>query len=164
MTKGFLKAGHVPTSGTATYIGLSGTSQGNAKAGGVAGQIWVPSQSGNPIQGGGVGGDATVNINFAAGSVNGQLTNMHVSGSPWNSVNLSGSLSGANLSGTTSTSGPPAGSPALFPQGMSSAATGTFKGALYGPNANELGAIWSLSEPTTDGGKSVLGVIAATHQ
>jgi hypothetical protein len=47
---------------------------------------------------------------------------------------------------------------------MSSAATGTFKGAFYGPNANELGAIWSLSEPTSDGGKSALGVIGATHQ
>ena len=105
-----------------------------------------------------------MNINFATGSINGQLTNMTVGSSPWNNVNLNGSLSGASLSGTTSTSGPPASAPPLFPQGMSSAATGTFKGALYGPNANELGAIWSLSEPTVDGGKSVLGVIAATHQ
>lgn len=159
------QAGHVPTSGSATYNGVSGTVQGAANAGGVVGQIWVPSQSGNPIQGGGLSGNATVNVNFGSGSVSGQLTNMTVSASgavPWNNVNLAGSLSGASLSGTTSTSGPPAGSPALFPQGFSSAATGTFKGALYGPNANEIGAIWSLSEPTSDGGKSALGVIGAT--
>jgi len=160
------QASHVPTSGSATYIGLgrNTTAQGNPKAGGVSGQIWTPSQGGNPIDGGGLGGDATLTLNFATGSVTGQLTNMVVNSSPWNTVNLSGSLSGASLSGTTSTSGPPASAPPLFPQGMSSAATGTFKGALFGPNANELGAIWSLSEPTLEGGKSALGVIGATRQ
>jgi hypothetical protein len=160
------QAGHVPTAGSATYNGVNGTAQGASNAGGVVGQIWVPSQSGNPIQGGGLSGNATVNVNFASGGVSGQLTNMTVStgggAAAWNNVNLTGSLSGASLSGTTSTNGPPAGSPALFPQGFSSAATGTFKGALYGPNAQELGAIWSLSESTTDGGKSALGVIGAT--
>ena len=160
------QAGHVPTAGSAAYNGVNGTAQGASNAGGVVGQIWVPSQSGNPIQGGGLSGNAAVNVNFAAGSVSGQLTNMTVStgggAAAWNNVNLTGSVSGASLSGTTSTSGPPAGSPALFPQGFSSAATGTFKGALYGPNAQELGAIWSLSESTADGGKSALGVIGAT--
>jgi hypothetical protein len=160
------QAGHVPTSGSATFNGVNGSAQGSPNAGGVVGQIWVPSSSGNPIQGGGLVGNATVNVNFGTGSVGGQLTNMTVStgggATAWNNVNLAGSLSGASLSGTTSTSGPPAGSPALFPQGFSSAATGTFKGALYGPNAQELGAIWSLSEPTADGGKSALGVIGAT--
>jgi hypothetical protein len=47
---------------------------------------------------------------------------------------------------------------------MSAAATGKFNGALYGPSANELGAIWSLSGSIADGGKAVPGVIATTHQ
>jgi len=162
------QTGHVPTSGSATFIGQRGTAQGDAKAGGVEGAIWVPSGGGPAMSGSGLSGNATLNINFATGSVDGQLTNMTVGTGggttvPWNNVSLTGSLSGANLSGTTATSGPPAGS-GFFPQGMSSAATGTFKGAFYGPTANEVGAIWSLSESTVDGGKSAIGVIAATHQ
>jgi hypothetical protein len=162
------QAGHVPTSGAATFIGLKGSSQGDAKAGGVTGLIWVPSDGGNPTIGGGLSGNAQLNINFATGSVAGQLTNMTVGtaggSSAWNDVNLSGNLSGASLSGTTSTPGQPASVPAFFPPGMSSAATGTFKGALYGPNATEVGAIWTLSEPSALGGKSALGVIGATKQ
>jgi hypothetical protein len=102
------QAGHVPTSGAATFIGLRGSAQGDAKAGGVTGQIWGPSDSGNPITGGGLSGNAQLSINFATGSVAGQLTNMTVGiggGSAWNDVNLSGSLSGASVSGTTSTPG-----------------------------------------------------------
>ena len=162
------QAAHVPTSGTATYIGLGKnvTAQGDPKAGGVSGQLWTPSLSGNPIQGSGVGGDVTVNVNFGTGNINGQLSNMVVGpgGGAWNTVNLNGSLLGASFSGTTSTSGPPASQPPLFPQGFSSAATGTFKGALFGPNANELGAIWTLYEPTLEGGKAAVGVFGATHQ
>jgi hypothetical protein len=47
---------------------------------------------------------------------------------------------------------------------MSSAATGKFSGAFYGPGAEELGAIWTLNEATTDGGKAAWGVIGATKQ
>lgn len=162
------QAGHVPTSGSATYLGV-GSPTATSKTGGVSGQVWVPSGGGNPIQGGGVSGNATLNVNFATGAVDGQLSNMQVGGNavgslPWNTINLSGSLSGSGVSGTTSTSGPPAAAPAYFPQGFSSAATGTFKGALFGPNANEVGAVWTLSESTPEGGKSAVGVFGGTKQ
>jgi hypothetical protein len=42
--------------------------------------------------------------------------------------------------------------------GFSSSATGKFSGALYGPNAQEVGAIWSLYDPS---GKAALGGFAA---
>ncbi len=161
------QAGHVPTSGSATYIGVRGAPQGDIKAGGVTGTIWYPPESGPALISSGVSGNATLNINFGTGSVAGQLTNMTVGtgsggSAAWNDVNLSGSLSGASMSGTTSTPGPAAGA-GFSPPAMSSAATGTFKGALYGPSANEVGAIWTLFE-TANGGKSAVGVIAATHQ
>jgi len=160
------QTGHVPASGSATYIGSNGSAQGAPQAGGVAGQIYAPNAAGTAVTGGGIGGSASVSVNFASGAVSGQLTNMFSSSSalgtnPWNTVNLSGSLSGSSVSGTTSTTAAPANAGIW---GMSAAATGKFNGALYGPNVNEFGAIWSLYEPTSDGGKAVLGVIGATHQ
>ncbi len=106
------QAGHVPTAGSAAYNGVNGTAQGASNAGGVVGQIWVPGQSGNPHPEVAVSsGNAAVNVNFAAGSIGGQLTNMTVStgggAAAWNNVNLTGSVSGASLSRTTSTGGPP---------------------------------------------------------
>jgi hypothetical protein len=162
------QAGHVPTSGSASYLGV-GSPNPSSKTGGVTGQVWVPSGGGNPIQGGGVSGSASLNVNFATGAVDGQLSNMQVGGNavgslPWNTINLTGTMSGSGMSGTTSTSGPPVSAPGYFPQGFSSAATGTFKGALFGPNADEVGAVWTLSESTPEGGKSALGVIGATRQ
>ncbi len=80
---------------------------------------------------------------------------------PWNTVNLTGTLSGATFGGNTSTPGAPTngGNYAL-----SSAATGKFAGALYGPNGEELGAVWTLSEPNAVNGKSAVGTISATKQ
>ena len=137
----------VPTSGTATYLGN----------GGATGTVATP------VGATSVKGDVTVNVNFGAGSFTGALTNMNVATAggpaPWNSVNLSGSLSGATLSGSTAATSAPSGS--VLPFGT--AATGTFNGALYGPGGEELGAVWSLHD-TAGGGSSALGLIGATKQ
>jgi hypothetical protein len=157
-------AANVPATGTANFIG-NGSSPGQPQAGFVAGRMYVPDGNGG-ITGSPVSGVANLSVNFAGGAVTGTLTGMMTNAGstsvlPWNTVNLSGSLSGAAVSGTTSTTGAPLGAGAL---GFSSAAVGTFGGALYGPNANEVGAVWSLAEPTTDGGKAVLGTFMATKQ
>ena len=106
-----------------------------------------------------------MNVTFANGGVSGSLIGMQSNAGtaplPWNTVNLTGNLSGAAMSGTTSTTGAPSGAGAL---GFSSAATGTFNGALYGPAANEVGAVWSLAEPTLDGGRAVQGTFMGTRQ
>jgi hypothetical protein len=139
-------ASGVPVSGTATYLAT----------GGASGNVVVPAGVGA------VKGDVTVNANFATGAVTGSLTNMNVgtgaAATPWNNVSLSGSLSGATISGTTAAATSPSGG---FSFGAS--ATGTFNGALYGPNGQELGAVWSLHD-STGGGKSALGLIGATKQ
>ena len=139
-------ASGVPTSGTATYLAT----------GGASGNVVVPSGVGA------VKGDVAVNANFATGALSGSLTNMTVgagaAAAPWNSVSLSGSLSGATLSGTTAAATSPSGSFSL-----GAGATGTFNGALYGPNGQELGAVWSLHD-STGGGKSALGLFGATKQ
>jgi hypothetical protein len=156
----------VPKTGTAIYIsGSTGIADGS---------VFIPNGVGG-IREADLLGDASINVNFANGAINGALTNMKWSVSTangggsgsWNDVALSGTLSGSHLSGTTSTSGPPAGAGAF---GLSAAATGTFEGALYGPNATELGAVWTINQTTTGGGspyfnaKGAVGLIAATKQ
>ena len=137
----------VPTSGTATYLGN----------GGATGTV-VTSAGSTSVK-----GDVTVNVNFGTGSFSGALTNMNVATAagpaPWNGVNLSGSLSGATLAGSTAATSPPSGGVLTF----GTAATGTFNGALYGPSGQELGAVWSLHD-TAGGGSSALGLIGATKQ
>ena len=75
----------------------------------------------------------------------------------WNTVNLAGSLSGTNLSGTTSAGSTPSGSMAF---GGSS--TGAFAGALFGPNAQEAGASWTLHDPSGQG-KTAIGFFGAAR-
>lgn len=145
-------ASGVPT-GSATYV---------SGAGGVFGYVAVPSGSG--VSTGTLQGQANVGVNFSTGAVSGALTNMTVtpqggSATAWNGVSLSGSLSGSALSGTTASSGTPPGGT----MGFDASSTGTFNGALFGPNAQELGATWSLHDATGQG-KSAIGYIGATKQ
>lgn len=151
----------VPASGAAAYVGNSGP---GPQGGFVSGRIFTPDGNGGIVDGS-VSGAANVNVNFSSGAVSGTLNGMQTNAGttplPWNTVNLAGSLSGAAVAGTTSTSGAPSGAGAL---GFSSAATGTFSGALYGPAANEVGAVWSLAEPTLEGGKAVQGTFMGTRQ
>jgi hypothetical protein len=69
-------------------------------------------------------------------------------------------MSGATFKGTTSTTAAVTGT-----YGMSAGATGTFAGALYGPNGQELGAIWSLNETGgATNGKAAVGTLGAIKQ
>jgi len=165
---------NIPTSGTANYVGNGGL-VGSATAGVAAGTVFIPNGSGG-IGVGALTGQANVSVDFASGSVSGSLSNMTATPSsggtatPWNNVTLTGTLAGGNatgpngavFSGATATSGAPSGAGNY---GLSSAAVGRFSGALYGSNSQELGAIWSLSEPGGNpNGKAALGFIAATKQ
>lgn len=159
--------GGVPTAGLATYNGAASThtpAGGVAptidSAGGVVGVIAIPDPIGlPPIEGINVAGNASVTVNFANGTVTGSLNHLqYVSGGlstkSWNDVTLTGSLSGAEVSGTTAVGAPATDSLWNF----SNSATGKFNGALYGPNGQEIGAIWSLYDPS---GKTALGAFVA---
>jgi hypothetical protein len=84
-------------------------------------------------------------------------------------MELKGTFAGNDINGTTRATS--LGSAPNFPGpqaagilGMTTAATGTFQGKFYGPNAEELGLVWSLHDNTSDGGKTAVGVIGATKQ
>lgn len=157
----------VPTTGTATYIGNASS---GATAGGVVGTVIMKSGSDN-IAAATLTGNVTLNVDFATRQANGALTNMTakdvITGatSPWNNVTLTGTLAdkeflndarGAYLNGNAQAQAAPAG--ATF--GMTTTATGIVGGALFGPNANEVGAGWSLA----DNGKMAIGIFGATKQ
>ena len=114
-------------------------------------------------------GQASIDVNFGTGKVNGSLFNMTSYNSgpaldpvPWNNVSLSGSLSGATMQGTTAVTSAPSNPPSLIGSAtLSGSATGTFNGALFGPNAQEVGLSWTLYDPSGNG-KSAIGVVGAT--
>lgn len=147
--------GNVPT-GTATYTG-------NGTNGGVWGHVVAPSGTGSILINS-VTGQASITVNFTSGTVNGSLTNMMVATGagqpvvPWNNVSLTGNVSGASLSGTTASSGTAPGGV----MGFAGSSTGIFNGALFGPNGEELGALWTLHDPTGQG-KSAIGYVGATR-
>ena len=143
----------VPTSGTGTYASVAGA---------VGGTVYAPSNS--QISPASLSGNAAVSVNFASGAVTGQLSSMMATaagasgGTAWNTVNLTGTLSGATVKGTTAT---PAAATGTY--GESAAATGSFAGALYGPAGTEIGAIWSLNDAGgATNGKAAVGTFGAT--
>jgi hypothetical protein len=152
--------GNVPVSGQATYLG-TGT-------GSVQGLIFTDA-NGFPYHPPGTisGSSSSFSVNFGSGQVTGNLSgltatpvsNAGVAGTPqaWNQINISGTLSGAVLSGNTSTPAQPGGS-----LGFGTGATGRFDGALYGPNGEELGAVWSLRDPSSF--NTAFGVVDAKKQ
>jgi hypothetical protein len=122
----------VPTTGSATY---SGHTYGvvDATVGGATTQASLK-------------GDASLNVAFASGQVTGSLTNMTVTpagaaAAPWNDVSITATLSGATFSGTTAAASAPSG-----PYAAQSTAVGGVQGALYGPAAQEAGAVWDLHD------------------
>ena len=145
---------NVPASGQATYLG-------NGANGSVSGAVFA-AETGTIS-----GSSSSFVVNFNNGQVTGTLSGLKVTpvsaagvaGAPqdWNQINITGSLSGAVLSGTTSTPSQPAGS-----LSFAANSTGTIGGALFGPNAEELGAVWSLQDPA--GFRTAFGVVSATKQ
>ncbi|MBV9510414.1 MAG: transferrin-binding protein-like solute binding protein, partial [Caulobacteraceae bacterium] len=141
---------NMPGSGTAQY----------SQTGGVTGELFIP---GGPGPYGRASqltltGDVTLNAAFASGSISGSLTNMQAtaagSATPWNNVTISASITGAAFSGTTSTP-----STLPNPDALGPGATGSISGAFFGPTADEVAAVWTLSN--TGGGKSAVGVLGA---
>jgi hypothetical protein len=140
----------MPTAGTAQFAGMA---SGN-----------VFQTNNGTILGTAVSGNANLSVNFSSGQVAGSLTQMQQWDGipynnsqtylPWNNVSLNATIaSGTNkFSGTAAATSAPGTSFSL-----SGSATGHFDGALYGPTAQNLGAIWSLS----DGSKSAIGALAA---
>jgi hypothetical protein len=103
-------------------------------------------------------GDAALTADFASGKITGAFTHMQYlansSSVPWNDVSVNASI----LAGTNKFSG--SAGVTSTPQttfSLKGSATGHIDGAFYGPNAQNLGAIWSLSDGTT----SVIGGVAA---
>jgi hypothetical protein len=130
--------GNVPTSGTATYGG----------AGTVLGRIYLAGNSAPPATAG-VLGDSSFSVNFATGAITGSFTNMN-SGGPWNTVSVAANISGNAFAGTTAANA----TTGNYAFGNSS---GVIQGGFYGPAANEIGAIWTL----TDGANYAAGVVGA---
>ncbi len=109
-------------------------------------------------------GQIDITADFAGGTVNGTLTNtvaVYGTGTynsngeifaklPWNNVAMTGSISGNTISGTSSVTSNPANLTSIGP-----GATGTIKGGFYGPTADQIGLIWTLS----DGKSAALGTI-----
>jgi hypothetical protein len=141
----------IPTSGTGTFAG-------SAKGQGV-----FP-QAGSLLNGLGyssLSGRATITADFAGGKLVGTLTNMYNTpweGAPlpWNDVTFTATFTPSQnlFSGVTSTLTALAGSTLA-----AGPATGTITGMFMGPQANELGAVWTLS----DGVGSAFGSLAAVR-
>ncbi|HEX5279984.1 MAG TPA: transferrin-binding protein-like solute binding protein [Micropepsaceae bacterium] len=102
-------------------------------------------------------GKAALSVDFSSGKIAGAFTGMEVSPNvPWNDVSVSASIaSGTNrFNGVTAVTSSPNGFASLKPS-----ATGSINGAFYGPAAQQLGAVWTLS----DGITSVIGGVTAGH-
>jgi hypothetical protein len=135
----------MPTSGTAVFSG-----QGLATT-------TVYKTVGTEIQSANVGGNASISVNFGSGAINGSLTQMQVAPQqPWNDVSVTANIAtGSNrFSGTAAAASAPG-----TPMSLSASAVGKINGAFYGPAAQNLGAVWSLS----DGTGSALGTVVAGH-
>jgi len=137
-------ASGMPTTGSAQFAGIASGNVFQANNGTIIGTQ--------------VDGKANLSVNFSSGQVTGSLTQMHQLSSPgtlpWNDVSLSASIAPATnrFSGTTAvTSTPGTGF------SMTASATGHVDGAFYGPAAQNVGAVWSLS----DGSRSAIGAFAA---
>jgi len=134
----------IPTSGSATYTGF------------VRGTVTIA--DGANLRTANLLGDATIVANFANGSLSGAapsimatpLGNLPIAsgttpGTPqtWNGLTFAGTFaSGINgFTGTTAVSSAPGNSYSLL-----SSATGFLAGRFYGPDADELGAVWNLHD------------------
>jgi hypothetical protein len=102
-------------------------------------------------------GNGSLSVDFGTHMFSGDLTNMrwfgdYNEGLPFNDIFVVGAQSGNRLSGSTRAVSAPDNAVAL-----PSSATGFFDGELFGPNAEELGAIWTL----TSGNQSAIGYFVA---
>jgi hypothetical protein len=138
----------VPTSGSATYNGF------------VSGVVTLP--DGYSTKSASLFGTATVTADFASGALAGDSTNVMATptggtAEAWNSLSFNGNIaSGMNsFTGTTTATDGPGNTYSL-----ANGASGYLAGKFYGTTAQELGAIWNLS----DGTGAATGVLTGTKQ
>jgi len=118
-------------------------------------------QAGNFVQVGYVSGNASLSADFASGKISGAFTGMKgyagAVGNPWNDVSVTGAIAaGTNrFNGVTAVTSVPTGGSGI----MGSSATGSINGAFFGPAAQQIGAVWTL----TDGNLSAVGGVMAGH-
>jgi len=136
----------VPTTGTASYSGTQNVT------------AIVSSTQGGQLSRASVLGDGNYTANFGTGTLNGTFTNMTVitanpnaTVTPWNNVSVSASIAGNRFTNGSVTAAAPA-SPSNYT--VTGGTTGKFDGGFYGPNADELAGVWSL----TDSSHAVIGV------
>ena len=146
-------ASAMPTSGQASYNGQ------------VEGTVFA-SVAGHIMQTILLYGSAGLSVNFSSDAITGAFTQMKLavvssdgrpaSPYPWNDVSVNASIAtGTNkFSGTTAVTSAP-----QNPFSLQGSATGTISGGFYGPTAQNLGAIWTLS----DGTASAIGGVAASR-
>ena len=135
----------VPTSGSAVFSG-QGLVQAN-----------VFKTFGTEVQTLGLfQGNPSISVNFGSGAINGSFTQMALGQQQWNDVSVTANIAtGTNrFSGTTAAASAPG-----TPMSLSASATGSINGAFYGPAAQQLGAVWTLS----DGTGSAIGTVVAGH-
>jgi hypothetical protein len=133
----------MPTSGTATYSDSGPLSF--VAPGPVVGVVSSPGSSGNLLT---LGQASSVNIvaDFGTAKLSGTLTSgiMQVNNStPVGTigVSLNGSISSNTFSGATSVTSSTGGL-------ISVGASGTFQGGFFGPNLQEIGGLWNVSDGT----------------
>jgi hypothetical protein len=137
----------MPTTGKGDYNGV----------GTVSGRAFVP--EGQEIWKPYLIGDAQFTADFATGKIDGVL-NLKEDGldsyRPWLDVSVTANIAGGTnrFSGTTGVTGAPS------PSALKSSATGFIDGAFYGPDAQNLGAVWTLS----DGTGAAIGGVGAERQ
>lgn len=137
-------AAAVPTSGQATYTGKTTGFYDEVHPCGCSGWMTLS-----------FAGDARLTADFGTRQFTGNFTNLAITGgfvpngipsplpTPLNDVAFSGTISaGTNwFSGQTSVTGQAAG-----PQAFTPDAAGSITGMFYGPAANEVGGVWTLSD------------------
>ena len=131
----------MPTTGTATFSGQTGFN--------------LYQQSGGQVLSSFGAGKANFSVDFASGNVTGAFTQQWAGG-PWNDVSVNASIAAgtSKFSGTTGVTSAPVG-----PFTLKASATGHIDGGFYGPAAQNIGALWSL----TDGTTTAVGGVAAGH-
>lgn len=109
-------------------------------------------------------GRASFSVDFSSGNISGAFNDWQQSGSsaptstpsflPWNDVSISASIAAgtSHFSGTTAVTSNPG---TMF--SLSNSATGHIVGGFYGPAAEEIGAVWSLSDGTSSALGGVMG-------
>ncbi len=143
-------ASAMPTTGTAHYAGNT-----------VRGTVFI-ADGGSAISRPLVGG-AQFDVDFAKGSVTGAFDNLctvlddgGLMGG-FNAVAVKASIANgtSTFSGTTAATSAPTGNTYV----LKANAVGQISGGFYGPNANEIGAVWTLSNP--DGTGAAVGTVGA---